>query len=669
MTMSEINKSPVVGLPGATDLPPPEQNPQSKDAPTDENVGTLSKNPFEQRLLLLRHTQKPRSETAVSFQHQEHSLRISVSDIAACAGFHPYKSLVKLVMDHVYQGSSGQALLRHDSQLLGIALVSEEEALRQIAQQAGASTKQALEMALKVQTGEKKVDTVQQASRLKQKVVEEAKKSNKLSAVQLQQLQEGARQTVNTGFGTSWESQALDLYERRCGWEVSDRNAEVRTWPFTKVVDDHGVPSAHAVQPAYAFHWQRDHSASERELKRQKTVADNEVVDLVDSDDGSTSREDEVGHLNASSNRQKHSPSPRESPSFFNMRGAIDGMREELTPTTNTDDDDSWVLKKIVVECKHRMNKLQPSPPLYEMIQTTAYCFMYQVQDADLVQVLREQRNPTKRDHDQKKQHATSTTNENQNCTNIDTTNSKMTQTTHCLTREGVKQDEVTSTADIQPWKTVDGDTCTSSTPTTKEEQIINSLEEKPSKIEIDDPSGKEGSEKDSSIRSSTQSSSLTAPEATRDEQGESETLSNACPNSSLVDQQNLDSDKSQEPNVGRHTSENFNVGTAAASNDTVSNQKEKENVSSCHLKISVHRISLEDPLLQHRYHWKAVILPRLRSWVDSVYSIRRSDDKRYRLLTALASDCLADAWQILFEECPWLRDCDTSYLRDIQGS
>ena len=40
MTMSEINKSPVVGLPGATEkpqgssanLPPPEQNPQSKDA-------------------------------------------------------------------------------------------------------------------------------------------------------------------------------------------------------------------------------------------------------------------------------------------------------------------------------------------------------------------------------------------------------------------------------------------------------------------------------------------------------------------------------------------------------------------------------------------------------------------------------------------------------------
>ena len=74
------------------------------------------------------------------------------------------------------------------------------------------------------------------------------------------------------------------------------------------------------------------------------------------------------------------------------MRGAIDGIREELIPSTQggDDDDNSWVLAKVIVKCKHQMYKLQASPPLYEMIQITAYCFMYQVQDANLVQVLRE---------------------------------------------------------------------------------------------------------------------------------------------------------------------------------------------------------------------------------------------------------------------------------------
>jgi hypothetical protein len=59
---------------------------------------------------LLQNSEPPRWK---HFQYQEHSLCINASSIAACAGFHPYRSLVKLLMEHIYQGSSGQALLRH----------------------------------------------------------------------------------------------------------------------------------------------------------------------------------------------------------------------------------------------------------------------------------------------------------------------------------------------------------------------------------------------------------------------------------------------------------------------------------------------------------------------------------------------------------------------------
>ena len=96
-------------------------------------------------------------------------------------------------------------------------------------------------------------------------------------------------------------------------------------------------------------------------------------------------------------------------------------------------------------------------------------------------------------------------------------------------------------------------------------------------------------------------------------------------------------------------------------------------------MDISVIRISMEDPRFQLNQNWESMILPRLKSWVDGIYEIRSCDDKRYRLLMASTSSSggeeasetqclqqLRDAWSILFEECPWLIDCDTQYTREI---
>jgi hypothetical protein len=84
-------------------------------------------------------------------------------------------------------------------------------------------------------------------------------------------------------------------------------------------------------------------------------------------------------------------------------------------------------------------------------------------------------------------------------------------------------------------------------------------------------------------------------------------------------------------------------------------------------IEIDIKRVSLDDPLLQHRQNWNNVILPRLRSFVDAVYRIRSNDTKRYQLLTAMSNPTgnLLDAWNILHEECPWLKDCDTAFNRD----
>jgi hypothetical protein len=101
--------------------------------------------------------------------------------------------------------------------------------------------------------------------------------------------------------------------------------------------------------------------------------------------------------------------------------------------------------------------------------------------------------------------------------------------------------------------------------------------------------------------------------------------------------------------------------------NEHISKAKDKSNHEPITaVEIDVKRVSIDDPLFQHRQNWNDIILPRLRSFVDAVYSIRANDNKRYRLLVAMSDPSgTSEAWNILHEECPWLKDCDTAFHRD----
>eukprot|EP00934_Nitzschia_sp_Nitz4_P003930 Nitzschia sp. Nitz4//scaffold60_size111251//11980//13419//NITZ4_004138-RA/size111251-snap-gene-0.177-mRNA-1//1//CDS//3329555537//3920//frame0 len=242
-----------------------------------------------------------------NFRNQSHSLRINVSDVAACGGFHWYRSLPKLMFDHVYQGSLGRDLLQSDASLLGLELVSDEDIWMELAKKAGDTTKAALQQVLQVKKGQKMVDTVEEAMELREKVVKQASASKSLTISQLETLKEGVRQKGNALGGPVLE----DL--QYCS-----------------------------------------------EAKRCKTAG------------------------NAKSDRTTH----------FRLRGAVDGIREEMIPIAKSlseeeEDECTWIMQNVIVECKHRMNKLQASVPLYEMIQATAYCLMYNCGEADILQVLR----------------------------------------------------------------------------------------------------------------------------------------------------------------------------------------------------------------------------------------------------------------------------------------
>jgi hypothetical protein len=501
------------------------------------------------------------------FQYQDHSLSINASEAAVCAGFHEYKCVPKLLCHHVYQGPGGQALLQHDACLLGLQLVSEEEQLLEIAVQAGQATTEALSNVFKVQRGEMKIETVEKAKAMRQYVVQQAKASQQLTNHQLAVLEEKTRYAVDTGCGHSWENEALDQYERQCGWEVTRRNEECRIWHFEKckvaAVGEsenqeyfspirvlHRSPSIRSVGPAVALDRRKRRKLSSdlqsdnpSTVKKESTLIDltKDKSDTNDAVDATLHQSSHAAHVSGESSSipvaSSQHASPSESATFFlSIKGMVDGIRDELVQrhvdnmdNDANDDDNNWVLRSVIVECKHRMNTILPYPRLYECIQAVIYCQMYGADDADIIQVLR-----------------TGTGKEEQ---------------------ESVDRNMIaTATEHLHPHH-----------------------------------------------------------------------------NNTII-----------QDKVGKVDNQDFERDTCAGEPTT-------------DMKIAVSRISLEDHF-QHLHNWRTVILPRLRAWADAVYRIRQSDELRYRLLNSIANmQSLHDqggrknptqlAWELAFEQCPFLRD------------
>jgi hypothetical protein len=173
----------------------------------------------------------------ISFQQQDHSLKIPVSRIAAIAGFHPYTVLPELFLDFVYQGSIGNELREFDCKDLGIELVSHDVLLRELALKAGPRAKKALDDAILVKQGSKQFQDITAANVLKKSIMEEAKRSKNLTSDEIKRLIEGTRSYIDTGFGTHNEEDALDLFEKQCGWEIRERNSSIVYWPFQRSRD------------------------------------------------------------------------------------------------------------------------------------------------------------------------------------------------------------------------------------------------------------------------------------------------------------------------------------------------------------------------------------------------------------------------------------------------
>jgi len=253
------------------------------------------------------------------------------------------------------------------------------------------------------------------------------------------------------------------------------------------------------------------------------------------------------------------------------------------------DDDKGRKMRSIVVELKHRMRCAKLPPPFYDQIQAIVYCYMYRVDEAEIVQVIRGKRTNARQllaqasicpntQHDEKINNA----NENEEVEHSGSTN------VDCA-----GPSDITCVEAVQP-------------------DLL--------------PSAKKGS------------STIDVTEA-------------------LVRSEAGVENKKQ----SFHLSSNTGPTVAAIQTD----RKQTPEKPSCDfINITASRVSLNDPIMMHIHNWKYTILPRIRSFVDAVYSIRRDDHKRYKLLSALTAVDEKTSWDILHSECAWLRECDTAFRR-----
>jgi hypothetical protein len=418
--------------------------------------------------------------------------------------------------------------------------------LLSIATKAGTAVRDSMKQALAVQKGKLILKTNQEVTELNQRVQLEASKAQKsdkkITENELTIIQKGVQQLVYRGYGTFHEQEAMDMYERQCGWEIRERNSVMVKWPFIRSEDvrQHQdntntttsssenpiiqgsqqtvVPLTSAIKSQITKHERPPN------ISRKRLHPSNIHPTIEESLSTHVDTIDEKPIINDTADAVQIQPAQRP---FFCLYGSVDGIRDELwydeeyrrskgeATIIDHDEDDEWKLRQVVIECKHRMKKIHTRvatastpPPLYDQIQAIVYCLMYETTEADIIEVFRS--NTADESND---------TNNNNNC-------------------------------------------------------------------------------------------------------------------------------------------------NKAKDNNTTYDSKPADQSKSHRIDIATSRITLYDPINRHGEHWKSVILPRLRDFVEAVYTIRSDDGKRYQLLSSLASMEEDMSWKLIIDECPWLKDCDTAYYR-----
>jgi hypothetical protein len=349
-----------------------------------------------------------------AFQSQSHSLWIPASQVSALSGFHPYTDLPEVFLTLVYQGQLGNLLQHRDAQLLGMTLTSKKESLMDIASRGGEDVQKYLKISEDIKSGKSRLENVDEAKELKENVLKHVTKSKDLSKNDIQQLVDGVSHNIHTGFGHLHEEDALDEYEKICGCTIRGRNTETKRWDFSRVdLLTEETTSSFTVVPMSDL--QSRYSSCSTSSSRNNST-DTNTASAANNNNNKTSPKasdeiksgmssDEAIDLGGGDEGNNTPPKRSNAKPFFSILGSIDGLRDEpyVLPKTlqsseslskeadesTKSEEDTWSLRTLVVECKHRMNRFFLPAPFYEIIQCVVYCLMFKTEAGEIVQVMR----------------------------------------------------------------------------------------------------------------------------------------------------------------------------------------------------------------------------------------------------------------------------------------
>ena len=186
-------------------------------------------------------------------------------------------------------------------------------------------------------------------------VIEKAKKN--LSRKETQFIRETTRKFIDTGFGTHHENEALDQYEKQIGWDIYSRNEDFLEWPFVEIIDNTSCVKPMIKRARKSQYLQ---SKEDTEKKKQKSMGDESNPTIIDLTSETETKVESVNNDDSSSESKKP---------FFYLIGKIDGIRDE--PCFESDDNEeengdefgNMSLSQILIECKHRLNRISNLPP------------------------------------------------------------------------------------------------------------------------------------------------------------------------------------------------------------------------------------------------------------------------------------------------------------------
>jgi hypothetical protein len=549
------------------------------------------------------------------FKHSPSSLRISASQVSALVGLHPYQNLPQLLFDLVYQSYLGQHLLQIDAKALGLSLIDakvhEEEQMLTLATAASKETKQLIQQVLEVSSGKRKLESINEVQSIQKKIASsasDAQKAGRMSQKQVDALVEASRGHVSTGFGTCHEDEALDVYEKRVGCIVRERNEGLMEWEFERVElegSETGVSAAPLGKARRRLGWvafRQQQQQSDGENARDKEcggademipvdVSSKDVETEVDFFEEKKSQPDDIEKVDSHSN-----PSPRELTKIQRVESKMFEATNDTSVQSSSAIEDKDSTNFIDLTSDEQSEKLEDlsKRPFFKIvgavdgIRDEVYMKTRDVtnkrgrgefSDDEMDQMMANYKTPTKKNDGQLELKCTIDTNDDFADDDCDITlRPIIVECKHRMKKATIPPplyDQIQTCMYCQMHETEEADLI----------QVVRKQSKRP---EL------------------------------------------------KADEKQFDTDDNQ------------------------------------HIEITISRISLNDPIHNHKYHWTATLLPRLASFVDAVYSIRKDDTKRYRMIMALVNyqdenaDAAAEteAWSILWNECPWLKHCDTSYGR-----